>query len=86
VADTSTPWRGVAVAVLAALTLLTFQFTTFRASNEGVWERAAWQRLIFVLGRVVIMITFGVLFVAVLNTSFILLADRISFFMGQIPQ
>lgn len=85
-ADTNTPWRGVAVAVLAALTLLTFQFTTFRANSEGVWERAAWQRLIFILGRVVIMMTFGVLFVAVLNTSFILLADRISFFMGQIPK
>jgi len=84
--DTSTPWRGVAVAILAALTLLTFQFTTFRAGNDGVWERASWQRIIYVLGRVVIMITFGVLFATVLNTSFILLAARISFFVREFSQ
>lgn len=80
------PWRGIVVALLAALTLLTFQFTTFRAATTRGWERSAWQRLIFVAGRAVIMITFGVLFVTVLNTSFILLADRINFFVGQIAQ
>lgn len=84
--DTSSPWRGIAVAVLAALTLLTFQFTTFRAGSDGVWERASWQRGIYLLGRVVIMMTFGVLFATVLNTSFILLADRISFFVSEFSQ
>jgi hypothetical protein len=85
-ADTNTPWRGIAIAILAALTLLTFQFTTFRAGGDGVWERSSWQRLIFIMGRVVIMITFGVLFATVLNTSFILLADRLNFYVGAFIQ
>ncbi len=82
-ANTNNAIRGVLVAVLAALTLLSFQFTTFRASQDGVWERSSWQRLIFIGGRAVLMMTFGALFAMVLNTSFVLLADRINFFLSE---
>jgi hypothetical protein len=78
-ADTSEPLRGIIIAVLAALTLLSFQFTSFRAS--GAWERVVWQRGIVWAGKAILMITFGALFAAVLNTSFVLLADRIYFYM-----
>lgn len=81
-ADTERPLQGVIIAVLAALTLLAFQFTTFRAVADNIWERNRWQRLITALGRAVLMITFGALFATVLNTSFILLADRLSFFFN----
>lgn len=80
-ANTSDPLRGILIAVLAALTLLSFQFTSFRAGSSGVWERARWQQGIVWLGRAVLMITFGALFAALLNTSFVLLADRIYFYM-----
>ncbi len=80
-ANTSDPLRGVLIAVLAALTLLSFQFTSFRAGSSGVWEQAAWQRGLGWLGRVVLMITFGALFAALLNTSFVLLAGRIYYYM-----
>ncbi|MCL4265164.1 MAG: hypothetical protein KJ069_18250 [Anaerolineae bacterium] len=80
-ANTNDPLRGILIAVLAALTLLSFQFTSFRVSGSGLWERVAWQRVIVWLGRAVLVITFGALFAALLNTSFILLADRIYFYM-----
>ncbi|HRQ40213.1 MAG TPA: hypothetical protein PLD25_20070 [Chloroflexota bacterium] len=80
-ANTSDPLRGLLIAVLAALTLLSFQFTSFRAGGSSVWERAYWQQGIVWLGRAVLMITFGALFAALLNTSFVLLAGRIYFYM-----
>lgn len=80
------PWPGIVIAILTAITLLSFQFTTFRASGSGVWERSRWQQGITWLGRAVLMITFGALFAATLNTSFILLADRIQFFMTALAQ
>lgn len=80
-ADSGSPMRGLIIAALTALTLLSFQFTTFRASTVGVWEQTSWQRVVFWLGRGVLMITFGALFATLLNTSFILLADRINYFM-----
>jgi hypothetical protein len=80
-ADSTSPVRGIVIAVLAALTLLSFQFTTFRATGRGAWERVYWQRGIVWVGRAVLMITLGALFAALINTSFILLADRIYFYM-----
>jgi hypothetical protein len=74
--------RSLIIAILAALVLLSFQFTTFRASSSGVWERASWQRIITMVGRAVLIITFGALFATTLNSSFVLLADRVLFFMN----
>jgi hypothetical protein len=85
-ASSTTPLRGILIAILTALTLLSFQFTTFRANSSGVWERTAWQRVIALSGRAVLMITFGALFAVTLNTSFVLLADRILFFMNAITR
>jgi len=80
---TNTAVRTIIVAVLTGATLLTFQFTTFRASSDGVWAQSSLQKGIAASGRVVLMITFGALFAAVLNTSFILLANRINFFVNE---
>lgn len=80
-ANTAEPLYSILIAVLAAVTLLSFQFTSFRVSASGIWEQAAWQRAIMWLGRGVLMITLGALFAALLNTSFILLADRINFYI-----
>ncbi|MCP4358657.1 MAG: hypothetical protein GY796_11620 [Chloroflexi bacterium] len=80
---TNTAVRTILVAVLTGVTLLTFQFTTFRASSDGVWAQSILQKGIAASGRVVLMITFGALFAMVLNTSFILLANRINFFVNE---
>lgn len=80
------PIRGLLVAVLAVLVLLSFQFTTFRNNGTAVWEPGRWQQAIAVSGRAVLMITFGALFAAALNSSFVLLADRILFFMNELSR
>lgn len=80
------PIRGLVVAVLAVLVLLSFQFTPIGSHSHGVWERRGWQQTIAVSGRAVLMITFGALFAAALNSSFILLADRILFFMNELSR
>lgn len=79
-------WRHLVIAALTAFTLLSFQFTTFRASATGIWERARWQTAIVWLGRAVLMITFGALFASILNTGFVLLADRINYFWSEITR
>ncbi|MCA9927197.1 MAG: hypothetical protein KC419_01915 [Anaerolineales bacterium] len=81
-ADALFPGQGIVVAVLTACTLLAFQFTG-RSNQQGEWTQPGWQRTLAVLGRVMITITFGVLFAAVLNTSIILLSDRVGFFLNE---
>ncbi len=76
-----TPVIALIIALLTAVTLLTF---TFRAKPhaEGTWKRPWWQQI----GQGILMITFGALFASVLNTSFILLIERISYFVTQVTQ
>jgi hypothetical protein len=74
---------GIIIAFFTICTLLTFQFTTFR-SRIDKWEQAGWRRLLNTIGRIVLTITFGALFANVLGTSFILLADRLSFFLTEL--
>lgn len=77
----STPLLSLAVAVLTAFTLLSF---TFRATPTPgrPWKRPWWQQI----GQGLLMITFGALFASVLNTSFVLLIERLSFFFSQITR
>ena len=86
--DVQDPWRGLAVGVLTICTLLTFQFTQPQDAQTHVVRRL-WRRStkgLRTIGQVVLMITFGTLFASVLNTSLVLLIERINFFMrGLLP-
>lgn len=80
------PGQGLVVAVLAVCTLLVFQFSG-RRDGSGRWRRAGWQQGLAVVGRVVMTVTFGVLFASVLNTSLVLLASRIGYYLTELlPQ
>jgi hypothetical protein len=74
------PGQGIVTAVLTICTLLTFQFTR-RTPNAD----PRWRQWLNGLGRVVLMITFGVLFAAALNTSLLLLAERLTYLLRDIP-
>ncbi len=74
------PGHGLVTAVLTICTLLTFQFTRQINGRE-----ARWQTIFNNIGRVVLTITFGVLFAMALNTSLLLLADRLNYLLRDIP-
>lgn len=74
------PGSGLITAVLTICTLLTFQFTRHINGREPQW-----QRVFNGMGRVVLTITFAALFTAALNTSLLLLADRLNFLLRDIP-
>ncbi len=76
------PWMGLLVAILTVCTLISFQFTG-RINDQHEWVRPAWQRVPAMIGRVVLSITFGALFAAVVSTSLILLVDRVDFYLNQ---
>jgi hypothetical protein len=73
------PGQSIVTALLTISTLMTFQFT--RRINI---EEPRWQTIFSQIGRAVIMITFGALFAGALNTSLLLLADRLDYLI-QIP-
>jgi hypothetical protein len=74
------PGHGIVTAVLTICTLLTFQFTWRNSSPDSRWRRS-----LTGIGRAVLMITFAALFAAVLNTSLLLLADRLNYLLRDIP-
>ena len=69
----------ILVALFTVSTLLTFQFTGRRREN-GEWAMPIWLKSLTLLGRAVIMVTFGALFAGVLATSLMLLTERITQF------
>lgn len=77
-------FQGLLIAILSALTLLTFQFTG--KGKNGQWQRSLWWQGAAQIGRAVLMITFGALFAALLNTSLILLSSRLSYYLNQFLQ
>ena len=79
------PALHLIVAVLTVATLATFQFTG-RLNRRGEWERPFWQWGLAGVGQAVLMITFGALFATVLNTSLILLIERLHYFLTQFTQ
>ena len=79
------PGQGILVALLTACTLLSFQFTG-RSDQSGNWVQPRWRRTISNIGRALITITFGVLFASAINTSVILLSDRIGYFLNAFLQ
>ncbi len=64
--------QDVVTAVLTISTLMTFQFT--RQINV---QQPRWQTAVSQVGRGVIMITFGALYAGILNSSFLLLSERL---------
>lgn len=82
---TQTPVQGLLVAIFTVCTLLTFQFTG-RVNNTGEWVQPVWRRSLTSIGRAVLMITFGSLFASMLNTSLLLLIDRLDYFLSQFVQ
>jgi hypothetical protein len=79
------PGQGILIALLTACTLLAFQFTG-RIDQNGNWTQPVWQRAITIIGRILITITFGILFATVFNTSIILLSDRLGYFLNEFLQ
>lgn len=75
------PYVGLAVALLTAVTLLSFTFQN-KPNPDGSWKRPWWQQI----GQGILMITFGALFASTLNTSFILLIERINFFVMRVTE
>lgn len=80
-----TPTQALMIAILTVATLFTFQFTTFQR-QAITWQQPLWQRLISLIGKTVLTITFGVLFASLLNTSFTLLTDRLNLIITEIAQ
>jgi len=70
----SSPLQTVIIAILTISTLLLFQFSRLRHAD---WEQNQLQGSIAFVGRIVLTITLGTLFATVLNSSLILLADRL---------
>ena len=82
----ATPLQGIVVAILTICTLLAFQFTALRPRSTGLWQPAIWQRGVTAVGRIVLTITFGALFAALVSTGLILLAERLNFFLTELVQ
>ncbi len=83
VSPTDAPkFQGLLIAILTIATLFTFQFTG--RVKKGQWVQPLWQKGVAQVGQAVLAITFGVLFAALLNTSFILLTSRLSYFLNQL--
>jgi hypothetical protein len=74
------PVEGFFIAVLTVCTLLTFQFTG-RLGQDGEWQRPRWQGGLVVIGRIVLTVTFAVLFTGVFGTSVLLLIDRVNLYL-----
>ena len=78
------PLQGLLIAILTIMTLLSFQFSG--QIKNGEWQLSSWQQGVTQIGRAVLMITFGALFAALLNTSLILLGSRLSYYLNQFLQ
>ena len=72
--------RGIIVAILAAL-VLTYFFFNARLSKDGDTMMPKWYPYLAVGGRAVITITLAGLFVGALNTSLVLLTERLGFYI-----
>lgn len=79
-ANEGRPIASFFIAILTVCTLFTFQFTGRRGPG-GEWERPRWQSAGVFVGKVVLTVTFAVLFVSVFGTSVILLIERVDLYL-----
>ena len=78
-------WLALIVALLTILTLAYFFFTG-RVALDGRVVMPKWYPKTAYAGRIVITITLASLFVAVINTSLVLLIQRIAFYSDEIAR
>lgn len=71
---------GIGIGLLAIIALAYFFFTA-RQSEQGEAEAPDWYPYVGMAGRVVITITLAGLFAGALNTSIVLLVQRVGFYM-----
>lgn len=71
---------GIGIGLLAIISLAYFFFTA-RQSEQGVAKMPNWYPYIGAAGRVVITMTLAGLFAGALNTSLVLLVQRVGFYM-----
>ena len=84
-ATATTPGRGIAIALLTAITLLSFQY--YRRQNEaGEVITPRWLSVVTLAGQAVLVLTFGVVFANVLGTGLTLLTAQISSLLSQLLQ
>jgi hypothetical protein len=78
-------WIALTVALLTILTLAYFFFTG-RVAFDGRVEMPKWYPVTAYAGRIVITITLAALFAAVINTSLVLLIQRVAFYSDEIAR
>lgn len=71
---------GIGIGLLAIIALAYFFFTA-RQTEQGVAEVPGWYPYVGAAGRVVITMTLAGLFAGALNTSIVLLVQRVGFYM-----
>lgn len=81
--------QAVISALLTAVTLLSFQFTqrvrTTASGNQG-FEVNQLRNGVTQLGRMILTVTFGFLFAAILTSSLLVLTDRVAYFLEGLGQ
>jgi hypothetical protein len=75
------PLQTILIAVLTICTLLLFQFSRLRQTD---WQQNQLQLGVVFVGRLVLTITLGTLFATILNTSLVLLVDRLNYLLTSI--
>ncbi len=85
-------WGGLVTALFTAVTLLSFQFTSAKKQTKGKavtagmdaeWTPSKWRQTVQFIGQILLTITFGAVFTAVLTSSITLFIERITYFVGQ---
>lgn len=79
-ADNDSQLVGIAIALLTICVLFYF-YSSGRLTADGNVVLPVWQRYVGLVGRVVITITLGALFAGALNTSLVLLVERVRYFL-----
>ena len=78
-------WIALVIALLTIVTLAYFFFTG-RVALDGRVEMPKWYPVTAYAGRIVITITLASLFAAVVNTSLVLLIQRVAFYSAEITR
>lgn len=82
-AEATTPGRGLAIALLTGLTLLSFQY--YRRQDEGgTTVTPRWLHYLTLAGQGVLMMTLAVVFANMLGTGLTLLAAQVGSLLSQL--
>lgn len=81
----ATPQRGLAIALLTAITLVSFQYYR-QQDGVGAATTPRWLHYLALAGQGVLAVTFGVVFANVLGTGLTLLTAQVSSLLSQLLQ